>query len=356
MPEDDAEKLYVHLSRPAPAWLRRLGATGLFATLTLVLLAAALVALLLVGPKIDGWLSLRLGARLRDTWDPFDLTLFHAALLLAVASPWLLLTVAERRAAARAHLRAELAAAPPAVAGGARACRGCGAPLVLPDGARGARCPACRADNLILGSDDLQRRVAHRGNHGTGPVADARTLAAWESVWLRRSLMVRVGLPVLFFLVASAGELLTWRRLDGLGFADRLGHREAHRSWTLPVECKGLGCAARLPGGTAELPLRGGERLRLRVLALPGGDDLARVSVHLKNVDRVPPQDWPILADSELRAGEDLVAQAPFTGWYAWSFEWQRRTRTQPPPCAVEYVIEPPRPSPSPDGARKGEP
>jgi LSD1 subclass zinc finger protein len=343
-----AEKLYMHLLRPAPPWQRALASPWRFAVTLLVLCLAAGVALVLLGPRVDAWLSLRLGARLRDTWGSFSIIMFHTALLLLAASPWLVLVVGERRAAARVHLRAELAAAPPAVAGGERGCRSCGAPLVVPDGARGARCPYCRADNLVQGSDDLQRRVAHRGNHVAGVVGDARLLAAWESVWLRRSLIVRLGVFAVLFCLAATVDVLRWRTLRTLGFAEALQAREARESLKLDAGCHEANCISDLHR-PHELALRKGERLRLRVIAIPDGDELARVTVHVKSSDAPIPVDWPILADSELRAGEDLIAQAPLTGWYAWEFAWRRErtsylaseTELRLRPSIVEAVIEP---------------
>jgi LSD1 subclass zinc finger protein len=336
-----AEKLYAQLSRPAPSWQRWLASTKLFAALTLVMFVAAFAALVLVAPKVDAWLSQRLGERLRDTWSMPNIALWHTGLLLVAASPWLLLVVGERRAAARAHLRAELAAAPPAFAGGERGCRSCGAPLVVPDGALGARCAYCRADNLVKGGDELQRRVAHRGGHVAAAVADARALAEWERVWLRRSLMLRVGVPCVFFLVAAGFDTLTWRAPAYQSFADyHFKHRQPRRSYEIESECRESLCVSQLL--FTELALRKGERLRLRVVAIPDGDELARVAVRMKDIDSHDWLRWAILAESEVRAGEDLIAQAPYTGLYEWELEWRakRAWNAKLPPSIVERVIE----------------
>jgi hypothetical protein len=341
MPEGPAaEALYARLARPTAAWQRRLASSWLFAGVSVALALVAWLLLALVASKLDAWLSLRLGARLRDTWSGFSVALFHAGLVLAAAVPWLAVVVSERRAAARAHLRAELAAAPASSPGAARGCRRCAAPLTARAGELGARCSTCGADNLIIGSDGLQRRVASRGAAAVAN-GDAQLLAAWESVWLRRSLIVRLGLCGLLFLAVAVVQLLTWRT-RWASFAEQLHERAVHDAVKLPVRCQAGECTAQL-SAMRELPLQKGERLRLGVLAMPDGDELARVTVRHKTSDTRRPRDWPILADSELRAGEELLAQAPFTGWYAWDFVWRRAStdKASLPPSIVEAVVEP---------------
>jgi uncharacterized Zn finger protein (UPF0148 family) len=134
-------------------------------------------------------------------WPPLS----PLASLLAVALPavlpgallWLWL------AALRATLlgfRLELAARPPATAGGPVACRGCGAPLSVEGDALAATCAYCGADSLVVdlppsaASEERARSALH-------------TLAEAVSALGRRRALLVVGLGAILLVVGGLAAL-----------------------------------------------------------------------------------------------------------------------------------------------------
>ena len=123
-----AEPLWRALGGPPPRWARNL---GMALVVLLPPLASVLVALL-VKPAL-GAAEICAVATLPAVVPGAALWLWAAAVGASVEG-----------------VRAALAAAPPARAGGPATCRHCGAPLQLPAGALSATCSYCQADNLAV--------------------------------------------------------------------------------------------------------------------------------------------------------------------------------------------------------------
>ena len=134
-----------------PAWPLRAMAgasTGCFGAATVVLLSIG-ASLKLVNWALDrgeGWFHV-------NAWDWFgsqqvDLVRWSFGFSL-MGAMFALGAFGRRRAIDLQRLHQALAARPPKRPGGPALCRICGAPLNVPENARGVRCAYCRTDNLV---------------------------------------------------------------------------------------------------------------------------------------------------------------------------------------------------------------
>lgn len=141
-------------------------ATGLARVHVALLIVALVPAWLLF--KATAWVLQRVAPSLG--FDPTAMATWALAglvLLTLVALPSGISRYFQEFVAVRRQLRGALAATRPVLLGGGAACRSCGAALVVADGARGARCGYCRADNLLrVRERDVQRLSAHASDFG----------------------------------------------------------------------------------------------------------------------------------------------------------------------------------------------
>jgi uncharacterized Zn finger protein (UPF0148 family) len=117
----------------------------------------------------------------------------------------------QQRAVSRQELQAALAAKPPALAGGRFGCRVCGAPLVVADGAIGAKCMYCGADNLVEVPKPWVKKIDAQAVAVTRAMHSARDASDAERARVRKKLFPYVaGISA-----ASAGALLAFSGVGG---------------------------------------------------------------------------------------------------------------------------------------------
>jgi hypothetical protein len=231
-----AERLYRRLGRPPPQFLRAFTffESGWFWMFLAGFWISGALAAFVIGTPI-------VGAVVFHVNTPDVLTQGQESMISiggslgSIVLGLLLAGWSHKRVVSRRGLQAAMTAAPPHAAGGPARCRVCGSALAVADGAFGARCDYCRADNLVRlppelfrGTRRVVQTLSKEKDAAIVAEAKARSSLRWSLFW--RLLIggggtALVALPIgaaadnspsrdLINLYAAPDSLPTWSRAD----------------------------------------------------------------------------------------------------------------------------------------------
>lgn len=247
---------------------------------------------------------------------------------------------ARKRAIVRGGLQAALAARPPERAGMPSTCRQCGGALAPESHATFARCPFCRADNLLMMPSAWVERMRTHAEQLGKEVRDAREAWDGERRRLRTSLVLRALVGVL--IVGPPVLLIGWSEpsqgfgihtpIEGAsGPPGKLPSWSASRERDLPPHdfCRPgtlaiVGFGARAEDCSTEgcrsyrlLALGKGETVRVYGKDMPEG-----AGVQLQIHERLFFEDrWTPVASEPLGDGEPVMFRAALSAWYRLAYD-----------------------------------
>lgn len=317
-----AAKLYTELGTPPGALVRLFGSSALWWAV-LILLPFVFAGLIWIAIFTTDAVERLFHVALAEVLGPARMWTFIGVIITAiVGGAFIGGAYGRRRALGRRALQTILAAAPPKRTGGPAACRECGAPLAVADGALGARCSYCGADNLVAVDQRWIGGLVRDRQSVSRSAAEAAKIDLDERRALRRALVRRAGIVTILFAAAfgwSATQPGNWRRemaavprlLTSSETPPRLTLATDGNPRLLPLDahCEPLGCAS-----TLYISLRRGERLAIR----HAGDNREPLTVIFSGV--TIGHEFSTRADLDKRAlwrDQSIEFQAPHSGFFA---------------------------------------